>query len=126
MTENNAKKLFYSIGEISELTHIKPYILRYWESEFDILHPAKGENGQRIFKEKDLETILEIKELLYNEGYTIAGAKKKFKENKKNIKSEEDLFSVSDVEYKRFLTTLKKELEELNELLAGLWKGGSE
>lgn len=122
MSENNEKKLFYSIGEISELTQIKPYILRYWESEFDILHPAKGKNGQRIFKEKDLESILEIKKLLYIEGYTIAGAKKKFKENKKNMESQKDLFSVSDVEYKKFLTTLKKELEELNEALEELWK----
>lgn len=117
---DSGKKLFYSIGEISELTHVKPYVLRYWESEFDILHPAKGKNGQRVFKEKDLGAILEIKELLYNEGYTIAGAKKKFKENKKNMESQRDLFSVSDVEYKKFLTELKKEMEGLSELLGEL------
>ncbi|MFH1288718.1 MAG: MerR family transcriptional regulator [bacterium] len=126
MVEHSGEKLFYSIGEISELTQVKPYVLRYWESEFDMLHPVKGKNGQRIFKGKDLEAILEIKELLYSEGYTIAGAKKKFKENKKNIESQKDLFSVSDVEYKKFLTKLKKELEELNELLSVLWKGDSE
>ncbi|MEW6087273.1 MAG: MerR family transcriptional regulator [bacterium] len=117
MSEVNGKKLFYSIGEISKLTQVEPYILRYWESEFELLHPAKGKNGQRIFKEKDLEAILEIKELLYDQGYTISGAKKKFKENKKNIESQKELFSVSDIEYKKFLLKLKKELEELNDLL---------
>lgn len=120
MTENSGKKLFYSIGEISELTHIKPYVLRYWESEFDVLNPSKGKNGQRVFKEKDLEAILEIKELLYNEGYTIVGAKKKLREDRRNIESQKDLFSVSDAEYRKFLTELKKELEGLNELLEEL------
>lgn len=117
MAEHNEKKLFYTIGEISKLTQVEPYVLRYWESEFDLLHPLKGKNGQRIFKEKDLEAILEIKELLYDQGYTIAGAKKKFKENKKNIESQKELFSISDIEYKKFLLKLKKELEELNDLL---------
>lgn len=117
MAENNEKILFYTIGEISKLTKIEPYILRYWESEFDLLHPVKGKNGQRIFKEKDLEAILEIKDLLYDQEYTIAGAKKKFKENKKNTESQKELFSISDGEYKKFLIKLKKELEELNELL---------
>ena len=117
MKENNGKKLFYTIGEISKLTQVESYILRYWESEFELLHPAKGKNGQRVFKEKDLEAILEIKELLYNQEYTIAGAKKKFKENKKNVESQRELFSNSNVEYKKFLIKLKKELEELNDLL---------
>lgn len=117
MPENAGKKLFYTIGEISKLTQVEPYVLRYWESEFELLHPVKGKNGQRIYKEKDLEAILEIKELLYEQEYTIAGAKKKFKENKKNIESQKELFSLSDAEYKKFLIKLKKELEELNDLL---------
>ena len=70
-------KLFFKIGEVCELTEIQPYVLRYWETEFPILRPIKNKSGQRLYRKKDLETILRIKELLYHEGYTIAGAQKK-------------------------------------------------
>jgi len=75
-------KLYYKINEVSEITKVKPYILRYWESEFNVLKPEKDSNDQRRYKKKDIETILLIKQLLYEQGYTIAGAKKKIKELK--------------------------------------------
>ena len=69
-------KLFFKIGEVCELTDTQPYVLRYWESEFPALAPAKNNSGQRIYRRRDIETIQRIKTLLYEEGFTIAGAKK--------------------------------------------------
>lgn len=69
-------KLFFKIGEVAQLTGTKPHVLRYWESEFKMLRPAKGESGQRIYRRKDVELIFSIKQLLYEENFTIAGAKK--------------------------------------------------
>jgi DNA-binding transcriptional MerR regulator len=70
-------KLFFKIGEVCELTDTQPYVLRYWESEFPMLAPAKNSSGQRIYRRRDIEIVLRIKELLYEEGFTIAGAKKR-------------------------------------------------
>lgn len=72
-----SKKLFYRIGEACKLLEIQPYVLRYWETEFPFLSPSKSKAGQRVYNERELEVIRRIKELLYEEGYTIAGAKKK-------------------------------------------------
>lgn len=76
-------KLFFRIGEVCELTDTQPYVLRYWESEFPSLAPAKNNSGQRIYRRRDIETILRIKTLLYGEGFTIAGAKKKLEQEMK-------------------------------------------
>ena len=75
------KKLFYKIGEVCKTCGIEPHVLRYWESEFRVLSPTKNRAGQRIYREKDLKMIQTIKQLLYEEGYTIAGANKKLLED---------------------------------------------
>jgi len=72
-----AKKLYYKIGEACKLLEIQPYVLRYWETEFPFLAPDKSRSGQRVYNESELEVIRRIKQLLYEEGYTIAGAKKR-------------------------------------------------
>ena len=77
MDKSIPNKLFFKIGEVCEITDTQPYVLRYWESEFPALAPAKNSSGQRIYRRKDIETVLRIKQLLYDEGFTIAGAKKK-------------------------------------------------
>ena len=69
-------KLFYRIGDVSEITGIKPHVLRYWEAEFSGLHPRKNRAGQRIYERRDVELVLEIKTLLYEQRFTISGAKK--------------------------------------------------
>jgi DNA-binding transcriptional MerR regulator len=69
-------KLFYRIGDVSEITGIRPHVLRYWEAEFSGLHPRKNRAGQRIYERRDVELVLEIKKLLYEQRYTISGAKK--------------------------------------------------
>jgi DNA-binding transcriptional MerR regulator len=71
------KKLYYRIGEACRAVDIQPYVLRYWETEFDALAPGKSKSGQRVYTEEELGVIRRIKELLYEEGYTIAGAKKR-------------------------------------------------
>lgn len=71
------KRLYYKIGEACKAIGIQPYVLRYWETEFPALAPSKSRSGQRVYSEKEMEIIRRIKDLLYGEGYTIAGAKKK-------------------------------------------------
>jgi DNA-binding transcriptional MerR regulator len=70
-------KLFYKIGEVSKIAGVEPYVLRYWESEFQFLRPRKSKSGQRIYVKKDLDLIFQIKNLLYKERYTIEGVRKK-------------------------------------------------
>ena len=77
MDKGIPNKLFFKIGEGCEITDTQPYVLRYWESEFPALAPAKNSSGQRSYRRKDIETVLRIKQLLYDEGFTIAGAKKR-------------------------------------------------
>jgi DNA-binding transcriptional MerR regulator len=69
------QKLFYRIGDVSEITGIKPHVLRYWETEFSGLHPRKNRAGQRIYERRDVELVFEIKRLLYEQRYTISGAR---------------------------------------------------
>lgn len=70
------KRTYYSIGEVSELAGLKPHVLRYWETQFDILSPSKNRGGSRVYRMKEIETILLVKHLLYKKRFTIAGAKK--------------------------------------------------
>jgi DNA-binding transcriptional MerR regulator len=72
-------KLYFKIGEVSQITGVKPYVLRYWESEFKLVSPAKSKSKQRLYKRRDIENILRIKKLLYEDRFTIAGAKKTLK-----------------------------------------------
>jgi DNA-binding transcriptional MerR regulator len=72
----------FRIGEVSRLTATKPFVLRYWETEFPMLRPAKTPKGHRLYRREDIETIFEIKRLLYDEGFTIAGARKHLAEQK--------------------------------------------
>lgn len=70
------EKNLFRIGEVSRLTATKPFVLRYWESEFPMLQPVKSPKGQRLYRKQDIDTVLEIKRLLYDEGFTIAGARR--------------------------------------------------
>ena len=75
MEARDIKKLYYSIGEVSELTQLKAYVLRYWETEFSQLKPPKSRSGNRTYRQKDIDMILNIKDLLYNKKFTIDGAR---------------------------------------------------
>lgn len=69
-------KLYFKIGEVADLTGVKPHVLRYWEAEIGAIRPAKNSHQQRLYRRRDIELILRLKDLLYNQGYTIAGARK--------------------------------------------------
>jgi DNA-binding transcriptional MerR regulator len=77
-------KLYFRIGEVAELCAVQAYVLRFWESEFSALHPNKSGTGQRLYRRRDVETALRIRHLLYEEGYTIAGARHALKQESKN------------------------------------------
>jgi DNA-binding transcriptional MerR regulator len=69
-------KLYFKIGEVAELTGVKPHVLRYWEAEIGAIRPTKNRHQQRLYRRRDIELILRLKDLLYNQGFTIAGARK--------------------------------------------------
>lgn len=76
-------KMFFRIGDVSRITGVRSYVLRYWESEFKFLRPVKNRAGQRVYRKKDVQLVLDIKRLLYDQKFTIAGAKKKIEESRK-------------------------------------------
>jgi DNA-binding transcriptional MerR regulator len=73
-------KLYYRIGEVAVLVGVEPHVLRYWEREFRNIRPTKSAKGQRVYSRRDVENLVRVRELLYREGFTIAGAKKKLQE----------------------------------------------
>ena len=88
MALKKINKLYYSIGEVSKITNLKQYVLRYWETEFTVLNPSKNSAGNRIYKDKDIALIKYIQDLLYTKKFTIKGAKQHLKDefnNKENV-----------------------------------------
>jgi DNA-binding transcriptional MerR regulator len=73
-------KLYYRIGEVSEIVGVEPHVLRYWETEFRSIRPQKSRKGQRIYSRRDVDRLLKVKDLLYSHGFTIAGARKRLRE----------------------------------------------
>jgi DNA-binding transcriptional MerR regulator len=73
-------KLYYRIGEVSEIVGVEPHVLRYWETEFRSIRPQKSRKGQRIYSRRDVDKLLRVKDLLYNHGFTIAGARKQLRD----------------------------------------------
>jgi len=111
------EKIYFKIGEVSEIVGVEPYVLRYWETEFDLLKPSKAPSKHRLYKKRDVELLLDIKRLLYTEGFTIEGARKKLREVKKEEKDQLKL-PLADQKYKSALIKVKKELEALRKLLS--------
>ena len=106
------KKLYYSIGEVSEMTDLKSYVLRYWETEFNQLKPPKNRAGNRTYRQKDIEVILNIKELLYKKKFTIEGARVDLQGKDKPISETKDSNALSNNQ-KVLLSNIKKNLEEI-------------
>ena len=121
MKDFGLKKLYYSISEVSKLTGLEQYILRYWETEFDNLKPSKNRAGNRIYTNKDIQLILKIKKLLREEKYTIEGAKHILEESQTATKPQpekekEDKSPLPQQSSKY----LKKDLEEIRKFLVDL------
>ena len=119
-------RLFFRIGDVSELAGVESYVLRFWETEFPTLAPKKASNGQRQYRRKDVETVLEIKRLLYDEGYTITGARKALRQRSKRkrpspapSKRQPSLpFTLRSKVPSEALAPIKKELRDILSLLA--------
>jgi DNA-binding transcriptional MerR regulator len=114
-------KLYFRIGEVAKIVGVKPYVLRYWETEFPLLKPGKTPSRHRLYRRRDVETLVEIKTLLYEEGFTIAGAKKKLKENEKEALtvdySAAEPSVVSQPDFRQLLRSLREDLLALHDLL---------
>ena len=117
MAQRLPDKIYFKIGEVSEIVGVEPYVLRYWETEFELLKPSKAPSRHRLYKKKDVELLLEIKRLLYSEGFTIEGARKRLKETKKEEKTQLKL-PLIDQKYKSTLSKIKKDLQSLRKLLS--------
>jgi len=109
-------KLYFKIGEVSDIVGVEPYVLRYWESEFNLVKPSRTKSRQRLYIRKDLESILEIKNLLYNEKFTIAGAKKKLRKSNSQ-EDREAKFTLSGEGYRELLDDIKNELKVIRDIL---------
>jgi len=115
-------KLFFRIGDVADLVGVKPYVLRYWESEFPMIKPTKSPSGQRVYRRADVESLLLIKHLLYAERYSIEGARKRLKEAKKggklkSLKKEKVLGGVEVAKYEEKRKALLKAAQELESTL---------
>jgi DNA-binding transcriptional MerR regulator len=105
---------FYSIGEVCSLTELKPHVLRYWESQFKLLNPAKNRSGNRVYARREVELILLVKHLLYTEKYTIDGARQKLDEHRKGGSLRTAARSALELQA---IESLERELAELQSLL---------
>ncbi|MFH1313870.1 MAG: MerR family transcriptional regulator [Candidatus Eisenbacteria bacterium] len=114
MRKKTPTKLYYSITEVAELTSVKPHVLRYWETEFKALRPKKNRAGNRTYRAGDIEVIQTIKKLLYEEGFTIAGAKKRLLQGKTNPSGRKP--SKKD-KRDEVIESLRRELMELQKIL---------
>ena len=115
MDEPIAKKAYYSIGEVCDLTGLKPHVLRYWETQFELLHPTKNRAGNRVFRPKEVELILLVKHLLYEKKFTIDGARQRLLDMRKGGDIPE---SGKDAAGRDFLKGMKEDLQLLKEVLA--------
>ena len=107
---------FISIGEVCTLTDLKPHVLRYWESQFRFLNPAKNRSGNRVYKSREVELIMLVKHLLYTEKYTIEGARHKVDQHRKKGDVRPTARAALDLET---IDMLESELRELHALLGG-------
>ena len=116
MDEPIAKKAYYSIGEVCDLTGLKAHVLRYWETQFEPLRPTKNRAGNRVFRAKEIELILLVKHLLYDKKFTIDGARQRLLDMRKGG---EVLAVRRDMVDREFLAGMKQELKQVKEVLAG-------
>ncbi len=124
----NSEKLYYKIGEVADIVGVKPYVLRYWETEFSNLRPSKSKSKHRLYRRKDVDTLLEIKRLLHQERFTIEGARKHFKslakqppvaKGRRKGATQASAPTAIDRTYRNILVKLKKDIESLYKTLCG-------
>ena len=109
-----AQKEYYSISEVCELTGLKPHVLRYWETQFPVLNPSKNRSGNRVYQRKEIKVILFVKTLLYEEKYTVEGAKQKLEQLRKGGELQIETKKALD---RQMIALLRSEMHHLTELL---------
>jgi DNA-binding transcriptional MerR regulator len=116
------QKLYYSIGEVSDLLKVKPHVLRYWESQFPALNPKKNRAGNRTYRMRDIKLLMAIQNLLYDKKFTIAGARRKLREfgNDPTIVAEQLNIPFADPDKHRILASLKNDLLRLKKFVEAL------
>ena len=110
-------KLYFKIGEVASIVGVKPYVLRYWETEFSLVRPTKSRSRHRLYRRKDVEALLQIKRLLHDERFTIEGARKRLKLQQKEERRPPDP-APTDRTYRSVLVRVKKDIESLHRLLS--------
>jgi len=109
--ESLPAKLYFRIGEVAELVGVEPHVLRYWEREFRAIRPTKSAKGQRVYSRRDVENLMRVRELLYREGFTIAGAKKKLQRAGVEPRTAGDLDPREAAKLREQLMTMRGEIE---------------
>ena len=109
-----APRVYYSIGDVCDLTGLKPHVLRYWESQFEVMNPTKNRAGNRVYRPKDIDLVFLVKRLLYEEKYTIEGARQRLLELRQEGSLDEEK---QDVLGPEFLAEIRRELLALDDLL---------
>lgn len=117
MPSTLTEKIFYKIGEVADVAGVKASVLRFWESEFPFLKPVKSSSGQRLYSKNEVDLILKVKHLLYDEKFTIEGVKKRISSKGKLIKTEDSFDSVAATGYSDLLKAVRNELKVLREIL---------
>ena len=118
-------KLFFRIGEVADLTEVPPYVLRYWESEYKLLRPRKNHAGQRVYRKGDIELVLRIKRLLYEDRLTLEGAKKRLLSDARS-RAEQLELPGPDPRTLEVLRGLRAHLEGMRKILRGSGDGALE
>jgi DNA-binding transcriptional MerR regulator len=118
MQSRELVKLYYRIGEVSDIVGVQPHVLRYWETEFRSIRPQKSSKGQRVYSRRDVEKLLRVKDLLKNQGFTIAGARKRLSEPSEAAQPEPVEVEVGAKNMRRVLLGLRGDIVRILEQIA--------
>ena len=110
-------KLFYKIGEVAEAAKVRTSVLRFWESEFAFLKPEKSSTGQRLYSKREVDLVLQVRHLLYEEKFTIEGVKKRISPKGKLINAEDQIPTCTESDVSGLLQEVRRELQELRNIL---------
>lgn len=108
------EKAYFRIGEVSKILNVEPYVIRYWETEFKTINPVRTKTAQRLYRKKDVQELLSIKNLLYSQRFTIDGAKKQLHKMRNNEEPEEK----DNEKQKLFLIRIQQELKQIREIIS--------
>jgi len=117
MASTLTEKIYYKIGEVAEVAGVRTSVLRFWESEFPFLKPVKSGSGQRLYSRKEVDLVLHIKHLLYDEKFTIEGVKKRITSRGNVFKTEDFMDRAAATDYSDLLKTVRNELKVLRDIL---------